>query len=211
MARVLDNIGQHRFQILVLNRMFSLHPGSLNGESLRLFFPKPFFDQIDASSPNLDTALLLGLVRQESGFDPKARSSANARGLLQVLPSTATEIRRRTPAEKLYDSDTNIQIGSAYFMKLVNYFDGSVEKSLAAYNAGMGRVRGWERQFGVHAQDIQLFMDLVPYRETREYVPSILRNAYWYHRIFPELGLALGDGVKTSDLLKERLFPLTQE
>jgi soluble lytic murein transglycosylase len=207
MARVLDNIGQHRLQILALHRMFTVHPASVNGESLRMFFPKPFFEQIDASSPHLDTALLLGLVRQESGFDPKARSSANARGLLQVLPKTAREIIRRNPAEKLYDSDTNIQIGSAYLMRLLNYFGGSVEKSLAAYNAGMGRVRSWERQFGVHATDIQLFMDLLPYRETREYVPSILRNAYWYHRLFPELGLALGDGVKTSELLKELLFP----
>lgn len=210
-ARVLDNVGKHRYQILLLSKLFSTHAGSLNGESLRLYYPKPFFTEIDASTPTLDTAVLLGLVRQESGFDPRARSSANARGLLQLLPSTAREIRRRTAAEKLYDTDVNIQIGATYFLKLLKYFDGSVEKSLAAYNAGMGRVRSWERQMGDYAKDTQLFMDLVPYRETREYVPSILRNAYWYHRIFPDMGLALGESVKTSELLKQQLITFDEE
>jgi soluble lytic murein transglycosylase len=204
-ARVLDGIGQHRIQISVLSRMFSQHRDSLNIETLRLFYPKPFFDEIDASSPNLDTALLMGLVRQESGFDPKARSGANARGLLQVLPTTARDVRRRTPAEMLYDASTNIQIGSIYFGRLVNLFDGSIEKALAAYNAGMGRVGDWNRRYGPVASDAQLFMDLIPYRETREYVSSILRNAYWYHRLFPEMTLSLREGIKSSDLLKAEL------
>lgn len=201
LARVLDDAGQHRFQIMSLNKLFSAHRDSINIETLRLHFPKPYYEEIDAASPQIDTALLLGLVRQESGFNPKAQSQANARGLLQVLPSTAKEINRRTTADKLFDSDTNILIGATYLMKLVNYFDGSVEKSLAAYNAGMGRIRSWERQYGIIAKDEQLFMDLMPYRETREYVPSILRNSYWYHRLFPEKLGTLGVGVKSSDLL----------
>ncbi|MEO5666631.1 MAG: lytic transglycosylase domain-containing protein [Bdellovibrionota bacterium] len=204
-ARVLDNVSQHRLQIMILNKMYALHPDALNIETLRLYYPKPYFDEIDASSPNIDTAVLLGLVRQESGFDAKAHSGANARGLLQVLPSTAREVRRRTPAEKLYDSSTNIQVGAAYYLRLVGYFDGSFEKGLAAYNAGMGRVRDWDHRYAAVAQDTQLFMDMIPYRETREYVSSILRNAYWYHRLFPELTLSLRDGVQTSALLKEEL------
>jgi len=207
-ARILDGASQHRLQIMILNRLYVAHPDALNVETLRLYYPKPYFDEIDAASPNVDTALLLGLVRQESGFDPKARSGADARGLLQVLPSTAREVRRRTPAEKLYDSSTNIDVGATYYLRLVGYFDGSFEKALAAYNAGMGRVRDWNLRYGPIADDTQLFMDLIPYRETREYVPSILRNAYWYHRLFPELTLSLRDGVKTSALLKEELAEL---
>jgi soluble lytic murein transglycosylase-like protein len=204
-ARILDNIAQHRLQISILNKMYAVHPDALNIETLRLYYPKPYFDEIDAASPNIDTAVLLGLVRQESGFDPKARSGANARGLLQVLPGTAREVRRRTPAEKLFDSTINIQVGSTYYMRLVKYFDGSFEKALAAYNAGMGRVGDWNRRYASVAEDTQLFMDMIPYRETREYVSSILRNAYWYHRLFPELTLALRDGVLSSHLLKEEL------
>jgi len=204
-ARILDDASQHRLQIMVLNRMYSVHPDALNLETLRLFYPKPYFNEIDASSPNVDTAVLLGLVRQESGFDPKARSGANARGLLQVLPTTAREVRRRTTADKLYDSSVNIQVGATYYLRLVSYFDGSFEKALAAYNAGMGRVKDWDRRYASVAEDTQLFMDMIPYRETREYVSSILRNAYWYHRLFPELTIALKDGVQSPGLLKEQL------
>ena len=204
-ARTLDNIGQHRLQIMILNKMYFVHPDSLNIETLRLYYPKPYFNEIDAASPSVDTAVLLGLVRQESGFDPRARSGANARGLLQVLPTTAKEVHRRTTADKLYDSSTNIRIGATYYMRLVNHFDGSFEKALAAYNAGMGRVSEWDRRYESVTKDPQLFMDLIPYRETREYVSSILRNAYWYHRLFPELTLSLRDGVRSPELLKLHL------
>jgi soluble lytic murein transglycosylase len=204
-ARVLDNIGQHRLQIMVLNKMYAVHPDALNIETLRLYYPKPYFDEIDDASSSVDTAVLLGLVRQESGFDPRARSGANARGLLQVLPTTAKEVHRRAKADHLYDSSTNIKIGATYYARLVNYFDGSFEKALAAYNAGMGRVREWDLRYAAVAQDPQLFMDMIPYRETREYVSSILRNAYWYHRLFPELTLSLRDGVQSPELLRREL------
>jgi len=202
-ARVLEGNRRHRLQIMVLRKMFLLSSSNVTVESLRLYFPRPYFEVLDQSTPTMDSAVLLGLMRQESGFDPLARSGANAYGLLQILPTTARDIRKRTPAKQLYDSETNIEIGSEYFGRLVKYFDGSWERSLAAYNAGMGRVRGWSKLYDV--EDEQLFMDLIPYRETREYVPSILRNAYWYHRLFPKMGNDLGNGVVTASLLKKNL------
>ena len=202
-ARVMESGGNYRQQIMVLRKLFNLSSANVNVESLRLYFPRPFYDVVDANAPTLDNTVLLGLMRQESGFDPRARSGANAMGLLQILPRTARDIRRRTAAKQLYDSNINIEIGSAYFSRLIDYFKGSVERSLAAYNAGMGRVRGWSRNYGV--EDEQLFMDLIPYRETREYVSSILRNGYWYHRLFPIMSKDINNGVKTSKLLKYNL------
>lgn len=202
-ARAYDSVGQYRLQIRLLRKLFLQSSENITTETLRLYYPRPFFQIIQRSTPTLDTAVLLGLARQESGFDPKARSGANARGLLQLLPSTAREIRRKTRAADLYVSEINVELGAIYFKRLLRYFGGSFEKSLAAYNAGMGRVRQWERAYEI--EDTRLFLSIMPYRETREYVPSILRNAYWYHRLFPEVGLDFLQGAETAELLEFQL------
>jgi hypothetical protein len=205
LARTFDHEGQHRLQILVMSRLLQLRPEQISIESLRLLFPKPYAAELGLHSPNTDTAILLGLARQESGFDPRARSGANAQGLLQVLPGTAREIRKNT---NLMEAKDNVAVGALYFEKLVKMFDGSVERALASYNAGQGRVRTWDRRYAFIKEE-QLYMDLIPYRETREYVSSILRNAYWYHRLFPELTDPLrkgkGNGPTTSDMLRVQL------
>lgn len=206
LARSLDRNGYHRLQILLLTRLYNLQPTAVTKETLRLLYPKPFFDELDRSSPMLDTALLLGLARQESGFDPAAQSTANARGLLQILPSTAKGISKRIHQDELYDFDKNIDIGSRYILRLVSTLDGSVERALASYNAGQGNVARWQRRFG-DVLDVQLFMDLIPFKETRDYVPVILRNAYWYHRLFPEVTETLvKTQAKTAVLLESALF-----
>lgn len=206
MARILDRAGFHRLQIIGLNQVLIAHPEFLSRESLRLLFPKPFYEELDRNSPHLDTALLLGLARQESGFDPAAKSGANAHGLLQLLPSTARGLNRKLKKSELMDYAKNIELGARFMMNLINYFGGSVEKALAAYNAGQGSVRKWSARYSF-VQDEQLFMDMVPFRETRDYVPSILRNAYWYHRLFPDMTESLSEVVATSELLKKQLFP----
>jgi hypothetical protein len=207
LARTLDHAGHHRLQIMALTKLVNIQPQRVSVETLRLLFPRPYFEKIDQWTPKTDTAILLGLARQESGFDQKARSAANAVGLLQVLPSTAREVKRsRKGGDMLNDAGMNIEIGAAYFESLVRMFKGSIEKALASYNAGMGRVRGWDRRFG-HVVDEQLYSDLIPFRETREYVTSILRNAYWYHRLFPQMTdkLRAETHTQTSRMLREQL------
>jgi soluble lytic murein transglycosylase len=95
-------------------------------------------------------------------------------------------MKRKTKQDDLYDYEKNIQLGSRYIQKLVDRFDGSFEKALASYNAGATNVSHWESDFP-WAKDIQIFSDLIPYRETRDYIPAIMRNAYWYHRLYPSL------------------------
>lgn len=205
LARNLDRTGFHRLQILGLSQLAVAYPEAVNLETLRLLFPMPFFDELDRASPKFDTAVLLGLARQESGFDPTATSGVNARGLLQVMPATAKEVRRGTHKDELYELEKNVEVGARFFMRLIRLFDGSIEKSLAAYNAGQGTLKKWEKRYGF-AEDTQLFLDLMPYRETRDYVPSILRNAYWYHRLFPVFTEKLeANSLVTSELLLSTL------
>ena len=204
LARSFDRNAYHRLQIFALNKIFFGQPEKLSRESLRLLFPKPFFDEIGSKSGELDAGVLLGLARQESGFDPMSQSPADARGLLQILPSTAKTIDRRISKEDLFDYSSNIEIGAKFLLKMINQFDGSVEKALAAYNAGGGNVRKWEQRYAF-IKDPQLFLDFIPFRETREYVPSILRNAFWYHLLFPEVRAQLKPGIVSSELLKSAL------
>jgi soluble lytic murein transglycosylase len=209
LARLFSHTAFYRLQIVVLNQMGSSRPEFLSVESLRLLYPKPFFDELESHASVVDTAMLLGLARQESGFDPKARSRANAQGLLQVLPQTAYGIKK-TREKELYDYEHNIEVGAKYLRGLIDRFDGSAERALAAYNAGPTNVRRWEKRYGF-VSDPQLFNDLIPFRETRDYVPSILRNAYWYHRLFPSLGRALAhEDSATSALLKSVLASAPQ-
>jgi hypothetical protein len=202
-ARVADRAGLHRLQILALNQSIQDNPEGLDLEALKLLFPRPFFSEISqAADFRVDLALLLGLVRQESSFDPGAVSRANAKGLFQVLPRTA-RMKKNDP--RLHDASANVLLGANYLAQLTKTFDGSVEKALAGYNAGPNNVRQWETRHAFVQDengDLQLWIDLIPFRETREYVSSILRNAYWYSRIYPDLANFVKPNVTvTSDLL----------
>jgi soluble lytic murein transglycosylase-like protein len=165
--------------ILFLTKQISENPKYLNEQTLRMLFPKPYFEVFDQASPNLDTFLVLSVARQESGFNPRARSRANARGLLQLLPGTARQLTGRYV--DLYDEKTNARLGVQYLSRMIEKF-GSVELALAAYNAGPGRIPTWKKRYTT--DDPALFVDLIPFRETRNYVGLIVRNNYWYDRLY---------------------------
>lgn len=206
-AREMERAGLHRLQILALATLLQGRPESFNRVSLRLMYPRPFFEEFTEAGKKspLDLALLFALSRQESSFDPSAVSGANARGLFQVLPSTARSISRKA---QLNDYVHNIELGARYFSGLVKQFDGSIEKALASYNAGGGNMKKWEARYAFakyRPEDPQLFVDLIPFRETRDYVSSILRNAYWYHRLYPDFSALWTPQTVTSPLLKKSL------
>ena len=125
----------------------------------------------------------MGLIRQESAFNPGAISSANARGLMQLLPGTAARQsrRKRGVGRRIYDPAYNIRLGCAYLAGLVTRFDGRLEQALAAYNAGDSRVKDWlsQRQFSEPAE----FAETIPFRETRVYVQTVLRDAEIYRQL----------------------------
>jgi soluble lytic murein transglycosylase len=134
-----------------------------------------------------ELALVLGITRQESGFDPTVRSGADARGMMQLLPSTASVVARRigvgySPA-RLYEPDYNMQLGSAYLGQLVDRFSGSYVMAAAGYNAGPGRPSQWTSFCGDPrggSQDPLDFIECIPFSETRNYVMRVLENMEVY-------------------------------
>ena len=135
-----------------------------------------------------EPALLHALIRQESNFAVDAVSRAGARGLMQLMPSTAKWIAGKSGmpySEPLLTIDPkyNISVGQAYLTGVLDSFSGSYVLSLAAYNAGPGRVRQWIREFGDprdHGADVVDWIEMIPFTETRNYVQRVLEGLQVY-------------------------------
>jgi len=157
-------------------------------EVWQLFFPVRHSDIISAQAKkyNIAPALILGLIRQESTFKLDARSPANARGLMQVMPRTGRGLARaagvpRYTVQKLYQADTNIVLGVRHLAYLLERFDNKVELALAAYNAGQSRVDQWMKNLG--NVEMTEFVERIPFAETRAYVKQVLTNEAHYSRL----------------------------
>lgn len=174
----------------ILSSLFEDAPRMLQASTLKMYFPLSYFEQVQARSKSIDPYLILSLIRQESAFNSRARSPVGARGLMQVMPATARSIAS-VSSKRLFDPQTNIQVGTKYFAHRLNQFNGDVGLTLAAYNAGASRVDRWVKRY--EGADKVLFMDLIPFRETRDYVASILRNHYWYTKLYEKKTLSKQD------------------
>jgi soluble lytic murein transglycosylase len=158
----------------------SEHPKILNLQTLRFLHPRPFEKTFDRIEINVDPLMTLSVAKQESGFNPLARSPANARGFLQILPSTAASYNVKSESY-LYDLETNIAVGGKILSDLMKK-QGRMDFALAAYNAGPNKVEEWKKRYD--NEDPMLFIDLIPYNETRNYVANVLRNHYWYSALY---------------------------
>ncbi|HEU4629624.1 MAG TPA: transglycosylase SLT domain-containing protein [Gemmatimonadaceae bacterium] len=143
----------------------------------------------EAAEHGLDPALVAALIRQESNFQADARSAANARGLMQLLPSVGRSIARAMdfPVWEdalLYEPDVNVRLGTAHLASLMERYDGVLPNVLAAYNAGGSRVTRWEQKVGAD-DDPELFAERIPYDETRDYVRIVERNRAIYRALYP--------------------------
>ncbi|MFQ5774487.1 MAG: lytic transglycosylase domain-containing protein [Kiloniellaceae bacterium] len=152
----------------------------------------------------VDRALVYALIRQESGFNPKAKSPDGARGLMQLMPSTASFIARdrgfRTRKRRqLFDPAINLELGQRYIAHLLehDYVRGDLFRLAAAYNGGPGNLRKWQRKMD-YGGDPLLFIESLPSRETRLFIERVLTNL-WIYRMrlgqpTPSLdGIAAGD------------------
>jgi soluble lytic murein transglycosylase len=160
---------------------------ALPEELWNLLFPRPFRQLVErqARANRVDPYLIMGLIRQESAFNPRATSSANARGLMQILPETASRSRRssrlRSVGRQLYNPAYNVRVGCAYLRGLLNQFDGKPELALAAYHAGDFRVKDWLARYAF--SDSTEFLEAIPIPPTRAYVEAVLRDAAIYRRL----------------------------
>jgi soluble lytic murein transglycosylase len=162
-------------------------PGS-NGERNFYRFPLAFWNMVKqhAEERGVDPYLILALIRQESLFDTRARSSAAALGLMQLLPSTAKRIAKQvgmsSPSpETLFEPEVNLALGTQYLKDLLQRYSNNWFKAIAAYNAGESAVDRWEKE--IVTDDIEEFVERIPYLETRGYVKLVMRN----HRIYKKL------------------------
>lgn len=182
----------------------------------------PLIDVPPAASRFAPTEIILGLSRQESEFNPRAYSSAGARGLMQLLPTTAEitakkEGLRYSRAALLDDPEYNMTVGAAHLSHLFQRYNNSRIMTFAAYNAGPNRVTDWMAKFGdprSSAVDPVDWVELIPFQETRNYVQRVLENTQVYRARLAEgpiagrliADLELGGGSKRAGLLPGRQY-----
>jgi len=147
----------------------------------------------------VEVPLVLATIRQESAFYAKAESGAGARGLMQLMPYTASRVARKiglpySRGRLTKDPDYNLILGQSYMAELVNEFEGSYVLALSAYNAGPARVKQWIRRNGdPRDKDVDVidWIEKIPFDETRNYVQRVLENLQVYRHRLAETKVAL--------------------
>jgi soluble lytic murein transglycosylase len=155
-------------------------------DDLELRFPLRHRTLVDryADERQLDPAWVYGVLRQESAFTADVRSSAGAVGLMQLMPATARRVAREykmaAPSDKaLIDPETNISLGTGYLRMMLDDLSSNRILATAAYNAGPHRVKRW---LPPDTMDADIWIELIPFRETRLYVQRVMAYAAIYER-----------------------------
>lgn len=159
-------------------------------------YPFPFVDLIETWSQQrqLNPLLVTALIRQESRFEPKIESVAGALGLMQVMPSTGEWIATQLglTAYRLDDPNDNVNLGTWYLDYTHDTYNEHSLLAVASYNAGPGAVAGWLERFSL--DDPDLFVEQIPYPETKGYVESVFANYWNYLRLYnPAIAQKLAD------------------
>ncbi len=155
----------------------------------RLVYPLHYYDFVVNISQNWrnDPNLILSIIREESYFNPDAKSAAGAMGLMQLMPSTARETAARSGMsfpnpEMLFNPEFNIKLGNAYFANLVKSHDGKELLAVLSYNGGIGSVNRWKNT--LNYVDVDDFVEQIPYLETQNYIKKVYRTYWNYLRIY---------------------------
>jgi soluble lytic murein transglycosylase len=187
--------------IRIGRRLLEMRGGAWDERLLRVVFPFPYREILadEADRSDVDPWLLAGLVRQESSFNPQARSRVGATGLSQMMPSTGAWLApaagvRNYDAELLAVPEINLRMGARYLRDQLRRYHGARDLALAAYNAGPGRADRWKNELG-YGRDVDAFREQIPFAETREYVMVVIRNAEVYRRLYgPRRSPGLAEG-----------------
>lgn len=170
-----------------------MFPEEMGREEWDIFYPLIHWNDIKywAKQRNLDAFQVAGLIRQESVFNPTAKSHANAYGLMQLILPTARTMAKKYGSnttsifvETLFNPALNIELGTAYMREQLDKY-GRIEYMAVAYNAGPGRVVQWSRSLPL---EIDEYVEAIPFRETKGYVQGVIRNSAQYRRLYDENG-----------------------
>lgn len=180
----------------VKDRLLADHPD--------LLFPQPFNEIIDNASQKSGTPreFIYSIIRQESAFNPEARSPADAFGLMQLLPSVARQLAKEnnleySEAADLFKPEVNVPLGAFELKTLMKKYNDQFILAVSGYNANDSAIKGWLKTR--YRADSVEFIEEVPYEETRAYIKLVMRNYVFYQRLlntsenirFPEALLAL--------------------
>ena len=153
-----------------------------------LLFPLDFYEEVETASQKwqVDKALIFSIIRQESAFNVRARSPADAFGLMQLIPSTAKQTAKRNQItyrnfRDLYRPVKNILLGTVYIKSLLDQYNNSFFLAVSAYNAGSVPVNKWKE--GRKGLDTLEWIENIPYEETRTYVRLLIRNYVFYYNL----------------------------
>jgi soluble lytic murein transglycosylase len=156
-------------------------------DDVKLRFPLIYVEQVqkNAKRQQLDPAIVFGLIRRESAFNQNAMSPVGARGLMQIMPRTGKQIARDLKEKWrskniLFNPEVNIKYGTFYYKQLLDKYNGHFALAAAAYNAGPHRVKKWLPEKAVVPADI--WIETIPFTETREYVAAVLSYALIYQQ-----------------------------
>lgn len=195
-AKIYRSLDDNVRALNTLRRSFpdysQMKPEEMTREQWDVFYPLAYWDIIvqESKARNLDPYQVAGLIRQETIFTTRARSSANAYGLMQVIVPTARltarkyGVSREITVESLYEPRLNIQLGTAYLRDQIDRF-GRIEYVAAAYNAGPLRAVQWRASLPL---EIDEWAEAVPFKETRGYVQGVVRNRLQYLRLYDDKG-----------------------
>ena len=147
----------------------------------KFVYPLNHFDIVkkEAANNGLDPYLVMAIIKTESGFKKDATSNKEAKGLMQIMDSTANDINNKTNivddvGDNLYDENVNIALGCKYFSSLVNKYNGNYYLAICAYNAGMGNVDKWIDQ-GIIDSSLNEFWNIIlPFSETEKYLKKVM-------------------------------------
>ncbi|MEJ2317626.1 MAG: transglycosylase SLT domain-containing protein [Gammaproteobacteria bacterium] len=155
-------------------------------DDLEIRFPVKHSDLVGrySKSRQLDTSWAFGILRQESAFMRDANSGAGARGLMQLMPGTAKLVSKKfglgsTAGSELIKPDKNIALGTGYLRMMLDKFDNNLTLATASYNAGPGRAKRWQYDKPLPAD---IWVELIPFNETRGYVKKVMTYASIYDR-----------------------------
>ena len=158
---------------------------------ISFLFPLDFYEEVDTASQKwqMDKALIFSIIRQESAFNIRARSPAEAFGLMQLIPSTARQTAKinKIPYRNfrdLYRPSKNILLGAAYIKSLLKQYDNHFAFSVSAYNAGSTPVNKWKEELAEF--DTLEWIENIPYEETRTYVRLLIRNYIFYYNLLED-------------------------
>lgn len=154
---------------------------------LSKIYPKKYQEYVEkyAKEYNVDPLLIFSIIKAESNFDKDAKSASKAKGLMQIMDSTAIEIANKIDEpildETLFDPEKNIMIGTKYYSELLDLYNGNMLLALTAYNAGIGNVTNWITSGIIDENGSNI--ENIPYKETNMYVRKIIRNYKIYQQL----------------------------